>query len=85
MLFLPTSRLKEKCCITIPTLNKMADLTDYDKHTIIMALERRIHSLWSIEQNQAQRELYVRYKVLFEQLGGDYNRNYEREFLREKY
>ena len=63
----------------------MADLTDYDRQTIIMALERRIHSLWSIEQNPAQRELYVRYKVLFEKLGGDYNRNYEREFLREKY
>ena len=58
------------------------ELNDYDRQTVLMALKQREHSLWSIELSDRQRDLRTRYKLLFEKLGGDYNRNYEQEFLR---
>ena len=58
------------------------DIDDKDLVTILMALKKRIDSLWSIEMSDKQKELRVRYKVLFEKLRGDYNRNYEYDFLK---
>lgn len=61
---------------------KTEDIDDKELVTILMALKKRIDSLWSIEMSDRQKELRVRYKVLFEKLGGDYNRNYEYEYLK---
>ena len=57
-------------------------LSHYDRETVLMALRQRIHSLWSIEMSARQKEMQTRYKLLFERLGGDYERSYEYEFLK---
>lgn len=58
----------------------MDELTEYDKITILSALKKRIDVLWSIyPHSDRQHSTYIRYKCLFEKMGGDYNRDYESE------
>lgn len=58
----------------------MDELTEYDKITILSALKKRIDVLWSIyPHSDRQHSTYIRYKCLFEKMGGDYNRDYENE------
>lgn len=62
----------------------MDNLTEYDRITILNALQRRIKALWSIYPHSKRQHLIERrYKLLFEKLGGDSNHDYEEDIIKD--